>query len=410
MTIGIDLRVLQIGHQYRGIGEEARRTINGMMALAAQETTPPSFVFFAYDEDDPKRFLTIPEGLTCRDVSMGKRPLLDKDRSQGQKLQDKWRLLFGNPLPQARGCDVFVQYDYALGVPRWPKSLVFVHDFIPLVYWSAFFESPWTHVKHKAARTTLRTILHNFEYKHMIRRALGRARRVICISEHTKHDVRRFFHVPQRKLQVIHLGVSAAPLDNKSGTAQLPQTKPHKPFLLFIGAADPVRRPVDDLVAAFNNLKADGHDIQLVLVGENFQAPETIPTPAVRQAVLDSSYKEDILTMGYIDDDTKYQLYHDAVAFVFPSHYEGFGLPILEAMLYECPVISYKNSSIPEVGGSHALYAKNWQGIWRQAETLLGYSKKQRAELTAAAKKHATSFSWDKTAEALYNEIKQVVG
>jgi glycosyltransferase involved in cell wall biosynthesis len=175
--------------------------------------------------------------------------------------------------------------------------------------------------------------------------------------------------------------------------------------LLFVGGIDKRRRRVDDLVAAFNNLKASGHDIQLALVGENFQAPEKIPDEVVRKDVMGSSYAKDILTLGYIDDETKQRLYKEAIAFVFPTIYEGFGIMTLEAMLLECPVIAYSNSSIPEVGGEHVLYAKNWHDIWQQTEKLLDLSKAKRETFIVAAKKHAEQFTWDKTADKIYKTL-----
>jgi glycosyltransferase involved in cell wall biosynthesis len=140
-------------------------------------------------------------------------------------------------------------------------------------------------------------------------------------------------------------------------------------------------------------------------VGENFKDPAAIPNPTVRSAVLKSSYKNDILTLGYIDDTTKQKLYKEALAYVYPTRYEGFGIPVLEAMLLECPIIVYKNSSIPEVGGEYALYANDWTGIKKQVEYLLEEPQKTRQERAKAAKKHAEQFTWDKTAQVIYQEI-----
>ena len=118
-----------------------------------------------------------------------------------------------------------------------------------------------------------------------------------------------------------------------------------------------------------------------------------------------SSYKDDILTLGYVDDATKQYLYKNAIAFVYPTKYEGFGIPVLEAMLLECPIITYKNSSIPEVGGEHAIYVNNWSEIQTEVAHLLSLSPQAKQKLTKAAKKHAEQFTWDKTAQAIYQEL-----
>lgn len=409
MKLGVDLRVLQIGHQYRGVGEVTKQCMNRIFERAiSDKENNISFVFYRYeDEIDPKDFLEIPKELVYEEVILGNRPKPDAPRSRSEKLVSRWRNWFGNPVPKARRCDVFLQFDFALGVPRKPNSVLVSHDLIPYIFWNDFFESPWVHVKHKAARTTLRTLLNNSEYVRVLKRSHRNATCVVCVSESTRRDLNRYLHVPLKKMVVDHLGVSmkaASTGKNGSGSKRLPT----KPFLLFIGGIDARRRRVDELIAAYNNMKASGHDIQLVLVGENFQSAETIPSKIVRQAVLDSSYREDILTLGYIDDKTKQDLYKNAVAFVFPTMYEGFGIPVLEAMLLGCPVIAYNNSSIPEVGGKYALYAKNWEGLWHQSLNLLEMTQSKRHDLIAVAKKHAEEFTWDKTSKTLYEELLRV--
>jgi glycosyltransferase involved in cell wall biosynthesis len=406
MKIGVDLRVLQVGHQYRGIGEVTKQCLNRIFEQAiADKKNHPSFVFYEYDDEiDPKEYLNIPDELEYEEVNLGKRPSPDVSRSKKEKLGAKWYRWFGIPVPKANKSDVFLQFQFELGVPRHPKTVLIAHDLIPYICWNDYFESPWVPFKNKAARTTLRTILHNNEYKRVLRRSHRNAARILCVSDSTLNDLRKYLHVPNRKMETVHLGVSLKPSSTGS-VSQKPANYPTKPFLLFVGGIDKRRRRVDDLVAAFNNLKASGHDIQLALVGENFQAPEKIPDEVVRKDVMGSSYAKDILTLGYIDDETKQRLYKEAIAFVFPTIYEGFGIMTLEAMLLECPVIAYSNSSIPEVGGEHVLYAKNWHDIWQQTEKLLDLSKAKRETFIVAAKKHAEQFTWDKTADKIYKTL-----
>lgn len=404
MKIGVDLRVLQVGHQYRGIGEVAKQCLNRIFELALQDPTKPSFVFFEYEyEVDPETFLDIPDGVTYRRQLVGRRPRPDLPRSFLQKLQEKWQKLYGQPLPGAHACDVLLQFQYDLGVPRRPKTVLIAHDLIPYIFWDEYFISPWVPFSHHAARSTIRTAYNNFEFVRVMKRAHRNAARIICVSESTGHDLEHYLHIPKRKLRVAHLGVSLKPV--RTGVARHQANFPTKPFLLFVGALDPRRRRVDDLIAAFNNLKAAGHDIQLVLAGENFQSPDSIPVEIVRKAVQDSSYGKDILTLGYIDDETKQLLYKQAIAFVFPTTYEGFGIPILESMLLGCPVISYTNSSIPEVGDNYALYAHNWEDIQSQARNLLTLAPEKRKALIDAARKHAERFSWDDTAQSIYDAV-----
>jgi glycosyltransferase involved in cell wall biosynthesis len=401
MKIGIDLRPLQNGHKYRGIGEVAKRVTDRVLQLGAQDKDV-SFVFYENDEDDPKELLTIPKGLRYTTVKVGVMPENDLAASKSVKLKRSLKELYGNPIKEAGQCDVFLQFDYAAGVPKNTRTVLVKHDLIPYLFWDKYFESAWVPFKHRAIRTTLRTIFANHRFMRVLRRSLKNAHVVVSVSENTKMDIEKYFGVNPKKSKVAHLGVDIKPA--KTNDVDNKQVLPTKPYLLFIGAGD-ARRRVEDAVHAYNNLKADGRDIQLVLVGENFKDPAAIPNSTVRSAVLKSSYKNDILTLGYIDDTTKQKLYKEALAYVYPTRYEGFGIPVLEAMLLECPIIVYKNSSIPEVGGEYALYANDWTGIKKQVEYLLEEPQKTRQERAKAAKKHAEQFTWDKTAQVIYQEI-----
>ncbi len=401
MVIGIDIRALQTGHKYRGIGEVTKQVTNRVIEQAALDGN--EVIFYEYTDDNPKDLLTLPESLRYKVVKQGPMPEGAISRTRSEKIKAVIALLWGNPVTGSRESDVFLQYDYAFGVPRDTKTILIKHDLIPYVFWNKFFESAWVPFKNRALRSTLRTIFANYKYKRVLSRSLRNARKIISVSDSTKRDLKRFFGVDDAKIQTIHLGVDMKPA--KTNGAIGASVMPKKPYLLFVGAGDE-RRRVDDLVAAYNNLKAKGHDIQLVLVGENFKEPEKIPNRITRDAVLSSSYASDILTMGYVDDITKQKLFGDAIAFVYPTLYEGFGIPVLEALLLETPVITYKNSSIPEVGGEHALYVDDWEGIIDTVEVLLGEPVKARKNRVASAKKYAEAYTWEKTAKAVYKLIK----
>lgn len=401
MNIGIDLRPLQTGHKYRGIGEVTKQVTNRILSLA-QKQEGVKFIFYEYDDDDPKELLTLPKGIEYAVIKQGLMPENNKNRTMSDKIRDVFNALYGNPVKGSNESDVFLQFDYAFGVPRDSKTLLIKHDLIPLVFWDQFFESAWVPFKNYAARTTIRTLFTNYKYNHVLRRSLHRAKKIATVSDSTKRDIIRFFHVNPKKIITTHLGVSLEAV--KTDAKKASTTMPTKPYLLFVGAGD-ARRRIDDLVAAYNNLKAEGRNIQLVLAGENFQSPDSIPNKLTRQAVKESSYRGDILTVGYVDDFVKQELFRKAIAFVYPTQYEGFGIPILEAMLLECPAISYYNSSIPEVGGNHVYYARNWADIKRQAEYILSLPEKENDLRKKKAKTHAEQFTWEKTAGVIYREL-----
>jgi glycosyltransferase involved in cell wall biosynthesis len=346
--------------------------------------------------------LDVPTKISYEVVKLGIMPENDKLASKQDKLRRHINDFYGQPIKDSSKSDVFLQFDYAFGVPKNTKTVLIKHDLIPYVFWSKYFESAWVPFKNKAMRTTLRTLFANYKFMRVLRRSLKNAHAIVAVSNSTKQDIETMFNVEPSKIKVAHLGVDVKPAKTSAHVST--DVMPSKPYILFVGAGD-ARRRVEDAITAFNNLKAVGRDIQLVLVGENFQSPEHIPNIKVRNAVLGSSYKKDILTLGYVDDATKQKLYKDAIAFVYPTKYEGFGIPILESMLLECPIITYKNSSIPEVGGDYAIYANNWSDIVSSVNALMDEDVKVKKQHTQAAKKHAEQFTWDKTAAIIYQEL-----
>lgn len=401
MVIGIDLRPLQGGDKYRGIGEVVKQVTDRILVLAVNDKNSDiSFLFYEYDnDDDPKELLKIPGGLMFDTVKLPPAP----EKKDFKRLKSEFAVLFGSPVKNSKRSDVFLQFNYEYGVPKNTRTVLFKHDIIPYIFWDKYFSSAWAHTKAIKPRTALRAAIKNYRFMRTLRRSLKNAGVIMTNSAHTKKDLEEYFRISERKLKVAPLGASLQP------SKTLPQEDfrmPTKPYLLFIGGIDWWRRrAVDELVASFNNLKADGQDIQLVLGGENFKSPDEIPVEIVRNAVKKSSYSKDIITAGYIDDKTKQTLFKNAVAFVLPTRYEGFGIMILEAMLLGCPVIAYKNSSVPEVGGTYALYAKNWEDIKTHTETLLAMPDKDKKELAVKAKTHAEKFTWEVTAQIIYKEL-----
>lgn len=410
MKIGIDLRALQTGDRQRGIGEVTKQITDNVLKLAAKDRNHKvSFIFYEYDDNDPKQFLLIPKSVKYEIVKLGLMPEKKENHFTFQeKLQRNAGLLYGNPIKDSAKSDVFLQYNYSLGVPTNTKTVVFMHDIIPYLFWKQYFESPLHHFRHGAFRAGGWSTFANYKYLHVLKRSLHHADQILAISTNTKNDLIKNFNVNKKKIDVVPLGVSARP--SKTNDKDVQQTKklPTKPYLLFIGAADD-RRKLQDLVSAFNNLKAEGQDLQLVLIGENFASfDKLLCNSTSRKAILESSYKKDILLMGYIDDEYKQELYRHALAFVYPTKYEGFGLPILEAMIFDCPIITYNNSSTEEVGGQYALYVKDWVGIKNEVEKILKQTKKTKEKKLKLAKKYAEKFTWQKTAKTVYQDLIKI--
>lgn len=164
-------------------------------------------------------------------------------------------------------------------------------------------------------------------------------------------------------------------------------------FFVYIGTIEP-RKNIDGIIKAFEKYRLSAQDrCVLVLAGKMGWKTEGIVTAAKNSAVTN-----DILFPGYISEEEKSFLLSNAVAFMFPSNYEGFGLPILEAMSYGCPVITAKNSSLPEVGGTEAFYVKAVADVDAMVvlmEKVAMMSHKERREKSISAKEWFDKFSWE---------------
>jgi glycosyltransferase involved in cell wall biosynthesis len=171
-----------------------------------------------------------------------------------------------------------------------------------------------------------------------------------------------------------------------------------------VAGADPTKN-VETLVEAFGRLPQpvrDAHD--LVLVGDFRRRPE------LRERAAALGIEKQTRFPGVVDDDCLIELYQQASLFVFPSRYEGFGLPVLEAMACGCPVISSNASSLPEVAGDAALLVEplDFAGLAKTMEQVLSDQDLSR-DLRMRGPARASQFSWDRTARNMVAVYKKVV-
>ena len=224
-----------------------------------------------------------------------------------------------------------------------------------------------------------------------------RAARVITISQHAASDLRRFFHVPHTKLRITYLGVAPhfrrlAPAD----TARvLREYGVDEPYLLFVGAGD-TRKNYHALLDALRLLRVQGlASLPLVVTGK--------PTPEFRQLASENTAHEgvDVRFLGFVSEQTLVALYNRAVLLVYPSRYEGFGLPVLEAMACGCPVVCANTSALPEVAGDAALLIDPDDPINLAAAIAAVLTDPTcAARLRAKGLERASGFTWAHTAAA----------
>jgi len=231
--------------------------------------------------------------------------------------------------------------------------------------------------------------------------------RIIAISHSTARDISEIYGVPPHKIRVIYHGYNDKlfHLPNAEERSQIGSVKkkyriPSKAkYLIFVGALQP-RKNLGILVSAFERLKTlhTFRDWKLVLAGA-----EAWMVDELKKQINDSIWKKDILMTGnFAIADLPYLLW-GAEIFVFPSLYEGFGIPILEAMACGIPVITSKNSSLVEVAGTNAIYfdASRIDDLASSIKELEG-SPQKRKELIQGGLEWAKRFNWNETAKKTY--------
>ncbi|HEV2445379.1 MAG TPA: glycosyltransferase family 1 protein [Candidatus Sulfopaludibacter sp.] len=241
--------------------------------------------------------------------------------------------------------------------------------------------------------------------RYRFRRGLVRAERVIAVSEATRRDCQSVLGIPPERIARVYNAPDPgffACIDDRDAEQRrriLERYQIDYPFLLYAGN---IRRHknVPRLVEAFAVLREElgGHpvyqDLRLVIIGDTISQ-----FPAVRQAVIRSKMEHVVRFLGFVPFETLRCFYQTAAAFVFPSRYEGFGLPPLEAMACGTPVVASNVSSLPEVVGDAAVLVnpENVFDIARGVREVL-LDDARRADLIQRGRAQAARFSWDRTA------------
>ncbi|WP_028535910.1 glycosyltransferase family 4 protein [Paludibacterium yongneupense] len=217
---------------------------------------------------------------------------------------------------------------------------------------------------------------------------------IIAISESTKQDLIEYFGIPETKIEVIYLAATES-----EGRPSLPSasTVNGRPFILFVGARGGYKN-FDSLLAAFSASERLRSEVDLVCFGGG------AATSTEKQKVNDLGLSSSVHFAG--GDDRQLNLfYKNARLLVYPSLYEGFGLPVLEAMQLGCPVMCHRISSLPEVAGAAAEYIG--PDFTEQLAALV-FDESKLAQLRGKGLIQSRTFSWIKCAEetaALYKSI-----
>ena len=229
--------------------------------------------------------------------------------------------------------------------------------------------------------------------------SIKKAKNILTISESAKSDIIREYNVPEEKVTVVHLGIKE--LNSKMDKKELSRKYSlDKPYILFVGTLQP-RKNISRLIEAFSRLGMK--DLDLVIIGRRGWMFEEILNAPSKFGV-----SESVKFLENVTDEELPAFYKNAELFVLPSLYEGFGLPILEAMKFACPVVTSNISSLPEAGGDAAIYfdPEDTGDITEKMKKVLGDSK-LRSDMIKKGHEQVKKFSWDRAAKEVIEVLEK---
>ena len=252
---------------------------------------------------------------------------------------------------------------------------------------------------------------------HLIRRSLLHAGRIVAVSRTTQRDIERTFGVPAGRISVVYNAIDERFLRGHSSPAERAAVAARyamdSPFVLYTGSVQPHKNVVR-LIEAFAALKADLAgagpaaaelaNLKLIVIGD-----EVSRHPALRRAMVRCRMQNEVRFLGFVPVDVLRVFYDTARVFAFPSLYEGFGLPPLEAMAHGTPVVTSNSSSLPEVLQQSALLVNpdNVYDIMRGLRRCL-LDERLRHDLIQAGYAQVARYSWDAAAASMLAIYRQV--
>lgn len=260
-------------------------------------------------------------------------------------------------------------------------------------------------------RSSLRRSLHF----HLTRHVLKGAAKILAVSKYTKSDIEKLFGIPASRIEVVYNAIDERFLGGHASDAERQVLAERYlvtyPFLLYAGRISPHKNLVR-IIEAFSALKAelekDGRfpDLKLIIIGD-----ELSKHPDLRRTVIRSGVQNDVRFMGFVPIEILRVFYDTAKIFVFPSLYEGFGLPPLEAMAHGTPVVTSNTSSLPEVVGNAAVLV-NPENVFEIMRALLRVLLDQtvRDKYKQRADEQVKKFSWDASARQTLAVYEAVAG
>jgi len=367
MRIAIDISPVSLRE-----GRGFRRHVLGLLRSLAENSTPHQYLVLSSDRQ-PLEY-PIPEGTRFRHE--GPRKYLPMLHRRGTGLLGRLYLREVDLVHFPCG-DIWYS-------PR-GKALVTLHDLAPVRFPERFFK---TRKEERGYQIHLEMIARH-------------ATLIIAVSHHTRKDILKYLQVPPERVRTIHNAIDpifieeTKPLSEK----ELERIGIKMPYFLFVGALD-FRKNIPLLLEAFSLYRQRGGGANLVLVGKQAADQPNYYPPL--QPLLDKAREKDhIFWLSNITDGVLPRIYARARGFVFPSQFEGFGYPLIEAMACGTPVIATRLTSVPEIAGDAALLIEPIAEEIAQAMTRLDQDDSLRAQLTARGRERMGYFLPRRLAEEM---------
>ncbi|MBI1780506.1 MAG: glycosyltransferase family 4 protein [Sphingobacteriales bacterium] len=303
-----------------------------------------------------------------------------------------WKLWYDYKVPAALRkykADVFVSADGFLSLRTKVPQCVVVHD-LSFLHYPAFIKKS-----------------HGIYLKNQQPKFVENAKRVATVSEYSKKDIVEKYRVNENKVRVVYSAVKNGyhPVDESVKEKIKAKYTDGKEYFIYVGSIHP-RKNLMNLLKAFSVFKKKmKSNMQLVIAGRLAWKFD-----AFTEGLKTYKYRNEVRLLGYLPQQELIDVTASAYALVYPSLFEGFGVPPLEAMNCEVPVITSSVSSIPEICGDAALYANPEDFEDVADKMMLLYKDEQlRTNLIAKGKIQAKEYSWDKTAALLWNCIEETM-
>jgi glycosyltransferase involved in cell wall biosynthesis len=253
-----------------------------------------------------------------------------------------------------------------------------------------------------------------FTHFQLTKRVLSGAARIFAVSNFTKLEIEKLFGIPARRIEVVYNAIDERLLHGHVNPADrqviVERYQVTYPFLLYAGRISPHKNVVR-MIEAFSALKTEldkEHlfpDLKLIIIGDDVSG-----NPDLRRTVIRSGVQNDVRFLGFVPIEVLRTFYDAAKIFVFPSLYEGFGLPPLEAMAHGTPVVTSNVTSLPEVVGNAAVlvHPENVFEIMRALHRVL-LDQSLREKMKERSYRQAAKFSWEKSVSRILDVYREVL-